>query len=244
MAHQTVDPGVGLEVEIFVLPAVADVAGGAAGLVGGHGDAEVVDGLAVFAHGGFTAAVVADPGPVDGVVDLVRGLGMAGQAGRRDLFGGGEVLLQGLEFGVVHRGPASARGHDRVLGQLASRGLVLVGLGPGRAEGQYGGGHEGRDEEPRPSCLSHTPSFGFRERHAPRFQTTQGPARRVPSANRNPDPGSLCPTYHPWRLAARPLPFFRVEVKIAANRSPWQYPQGVFLKSVDTRRFRITIRNT
>jgi hypothetical protein len=90
------------EIEVGVLPAVADVAGGAGSIVGGDGDAEVVEHL-LLAQDLFGVRVHELPLPVLGAVDLAGGLGVAFEAGLGDLRTGVEGLLQLLEFGVVGR---------------------------------------------------------------------------------------------------------------------------------------------
>jgi hypothetical protein len=88
MAHQAVDPRGIVEVEVFVLPAVAYVAHGAGGPVGLHADAEIVDNIALAdayravmpGHHDFFAL----PVPVCGLHDLTGGVRVAFQAGAGD----------------------------------------------------------------------------------------------------------------------------------------------------------------
>jgi hypothetical protein len=103
MAGQAIDVLFRFEVEVGVLPAVADVATGAGRVVRGDGNAEVVeDGLLAQRLLGVGIEVL--PLPVLGAMDLAGGLGMAGEASLGHLGTGVELLLQFLEFGMVGGG--------------------------------------------------------------------------------------------------------------------------------------------
>jgi len=103
VADQTVHIVLGGEVEFLVLPAVADVAGGAELIVRRHGGAEVVDDV-LFAQALFGVRVHELPGPVLGFLHLFGGLGVAGETGLGDFRAAGEGLFQGVELAVVGGG--------------------------------------------------------------------------------------------------------------------------------------------
>ena len=100
---QAIDLVAVAEVEVLVFPAVADVAGLAEGLVGLVADAEGVDhGLLAQVLAGVRIDVI--PGPVPGLHDLMRGLGVAFEAGAGDRLAAIEGASQFFEFAVIGRG--------------------------------------------------------------------------------------------------------------------------------------------
>jgi hypothetical protein len=77
VAGQAIDVFLGLEVEVGILPAVADVAAVAGGFVRGDRNAEVVDD-GLLAQRLLGLGIEVFPFPVLGAVDLAGGLGVAG----------------------------------------------------------------------------------------------------------------------------------------------------------------------
>ena len=77
MTDQTVDLGRVGEIKGLVLPPVPGMAGGAPGLVGLDVDAEIVHHQSALAHLQGRVGIGVEPGPVDGLVNLGRSLGMA-----------------------------------------------------------------------------------------------------------------------------------------------------------------------
>ena len=68
-------------------------------------DAEVVDRIAAFAENATLLVSVGIPGPVDGLVKLIRRLRVTGEAGLGDFRTGPEILLKPLEPGMVGGDP-------------------------------------------------------------------------------------------------------------------------------------------
>lgn len=100
VADQTIHCGVRL---VHVFPAIANVAGSAAGLVGNRHAAEAVDHLALAQLlAGFR--VIVEPGPVAGALDLVSCFGVATQAGFGDFRGVLKGAFERLELAVVGGG--------------------------------------------------------------------------------------------------------------------------------------------
>ena len=135
MANQAVDIVFIGKIKVGVFPAVANMAGGAGGPVSLNTNAEVID--AVFFAGGdqfLSRRIVsrlAFPGPVDGVDDLVAGLGMTFQAG----------------FGDVAGGIVGAFEQLAVVGVRARRGDVRLGVVAGRFGFRAKEGNGNKDNE-------------------------------------------------------------------------------------------------
>jgi len=131
MADQAVDPRGVVEIEVFVLPAVADVAHGAGRPVGLHADAEIVDDVTLADahcpvmpghHDFFTLPV-----PVCGLHDLAGGVRVAFQAGAGD--GGAvrkwleeEKSMVGMDRVVWQAIPGTAGFFRRILGGRTQHG--------------------------------------------------------------------------------------------------------------------------
>ena len=102
VADETIHLGLVGKVETLVLEPIADMAGGAAGLVGGHGHTEVVHHESCLSKLPFRI-IRCDPAPVKRLLDLLARLGVAAEAGFRHLRTALELLFEGLEFRVVRR---------------------------------------------------------------------------------------------------------------------------------------------
>ena len=103
MADKAVDILLLGEIEIRVRPVVAGMAHRAHAFVAARVGAEIVDQIAL-AEGLAGLFVLVLPGPMDGLLELVPGLVMAGQACLRDLRAIGEGTFQRLVLAVIRRG--------------------------------------------------------------------------------------------------------------------------------------------
>jgi hypothetical protein len=129
MADQAVDLGLVAEIEILVFPSITGMTRCATSLVAFDVNSEVVDGQPAFAEFRVALAGGIKPGPVNGFVELQRGLVMAFQAGLGDFRSGLEFLLQKGMLRVVGRNP-KLFGFGGLLGQFASgRQVFLRGCG-------------------------------------------------------------------------------------------------------------------
>ncbi|OQA36813.1 MAG: hypothetical protein BWY56_01291 [Acidobacteria bacterium ADurb.Bin340] len=121
VAHETVHLLRLGEIEAGVLPSVARVAAGAAGLIGGQGQAEVVDRvLLAEIHRLPVSGLGGRPSPMDGLHEVLRVLLMACQAGPRDFGAGleGTFHMVGMA-GLVGGGHPSANEQGETRGQRA-----------------------------------------------------------------------------------------------------------------------------
>jgi len=107
VTDQAVDVGRVAEVESGIGPTVAGMTAGAARLVAGNRDAEVVDGVLLAAIDALAVdRLLGRPGPVAGLHEVPGRLFVTGQALRRDLRGGLDRPLHvgGMVVGCPHPG--------------------------------------------------------------------------------------------------------------------------------------------
>ena len=121
VAGQAVDLGFVREVEVCILPAIADVTGLAEGFVGAVTDAEAIEhGLLAQTLAGVRVGVV--PRPVTRGHHLRGSFGMTTEAGSGDLFAAGEWSLQLPEAAMVGRG--SQQRNRQQKGQVCEPGQI------------------------------------------------------------------------------------------------------------------------
>ena len=100
VAHQAVDVLLDREVVVRVLPAIADMAGGAVRIVRRDRDAEIVEDV-LLAQPLLGVRVQELPGPMLGALHLLGRFGVAGQAGLGHVRPGRERPFELLEFGMI-----------------------------------------------------------------------------------------------------------------------------------------------